>query len=128
MGGVLLFTVVPLYFSLRSPAWDLIWKARWLSGKPWDKEREDVRRMKGCERKRKGMRWHFAERRFPSKRVSLLPIKGKVFSVDPYASEKTTETLFFILLSLLKTPSLFSYFALFPLQKFILSKLCCWIR
>ena len=32
---------------------------------------------------------------FPSERVSLLPIKGKVFSVDPYASEKTTETLFF---------------------------------
>ena len=32
---------------------------------------------------------------FPSERVSLLPIKGKVFSVDPYASEKTIETLFF---------------------------------
>ena len=52
---------------------------------------------------------------FPLERVSLLPIKGKVFSVNPYASEKTTEILFFILLSLLKTPSLFSYFALFPL-------------
>ena len=32
---------------------------------------------------------------FPSERVSLLPIKGKVFSIDPYASEKTTEILFF---------------------------------
>ena len=36
---------------------------------------------------------------FPSERVSLLPIKGKVFSIDPYASEKTTETLFYSSLS-----------------------------
>ena len=37
---------------------------------------------------------------FPLERVSLLPIKGKVFSVYPYASEKTTEILFYSSFSL----------------------------
>ena len=35
---------------------------------------------------------------FPLERVSLLPIKGKVFSIDPYAlkkKEKTTEIFFY---------------------------------
>ena len=78
-----------------------------------------MRRKKGRERERGGVRWHFCRETFPSEGVSLPPIKEKAFSVVPYASEKSQRIPFRFLLPPNNSFSLFHFFfALIPLQRF----------